>query len=114
MENFGNRKVFADNLKYYLESRGKTRADVCYDLDIPYTSFVNWETARSYPRIDTVEKIARYFGVPKSSLTERRTDERKGFSVKQRLVIEMIEQLPPDKLEAVLPLIEQAILLAQK
>lgn len=72
MGDLGNKKVFAENLKYYMNINNKTRADVCRDLDIPYSTFTDWCNANIYPRIDKIEILANYFDVKKSDLVERR------------------------------------------
>ena len=60
------------NLKYYMNINNKTRADVCRDLDIPYSTFTDWCNANIYPRIDKIEILANYFDIKKSDLVERR------------------------------------------
>lgn len=72
MGDLGNKKVFAENLKYYMNINNKTRADVCRDLDIPYSTFTDWCNANIYPRIDKIEILANYFDIKKSDLVERR------------------------------------------
>lgn len=70
MSDSENREVFAKNLIYYMNARGKERNQICSDLNIKYTTFVGWETAKTYPRIDKIELLARYFGVMKCDLIE--------------------------------------------
>lgn len=72
MGDLGNKKIFAENLKYYMNINNKTRADVCRDLDIPYSTFTDWCNANIYPRIDKIEILANYFDIKKSDLVERR------------------------------------------
>ncbi len=40
------------------------------DLKISYTTLSDWINAKTYPRIDKIEILAKYFGVEKSSLVE--------------------------------------------
>ncbi|MEL7608537.1 MAG: helix-turn-helix transcriptional regulator [Bacillota bacterium] len=70
MSDLGNKKVLAKNLVYYMQSRGKDRNAICADLNIKYTTFADWENARTYPRIDKIELLANYFGIQKSDLIE--------------------------------------------
>ena len=72
MSNLGNKKIFSENLKRYMNLYQKTRADICKDLNFAYTTFVSWETGVNYPRIDKIEKIANYFGIEKSDLIEEK------------------------------------------
>ena len=69
----GNREVMAQNIQYYMDLNGKTRNDVCEALKIKYTTFSDWVNAKTYPRIDSIELMANYFGIDKSDLVEDRT-----------------------------------------
>lgn len=70
MESELNKKIFANNLKKYMRESGKTRLDICNALEIPYMTLSYWVNAKSYPRIDKIEKLANYFGIKKSDLIE--------------------------------------------
>lgn len=70
MSDLGNKEIFAQNLNYYMNINKKTRADVCRDLDIPYSTFTDWCNANIYPRIDKIEILANYFDIKKSDLVE--------------------------------------------
>lgn len=70
MSNLGNKEVMAENIKRFLSISGKTRTEICSDLDIPYTTFVDWVKGNTYPRIDKIEQMANYFGVEKADLVE--------------------------------------------
>ena len=77
MSDFGNKKIFSENLRYYLRRDEKGRKDVCRDLGVSYTTFCDWVNGKKYPRIDKIELLARYFGIQKSDLIEQqRPDER--------------------------------------
>lgn len=77
MSSLGNKEVFAKNLRYYMTLNAETRVDICDKLGFPYTTFVGWETAQTYPRIDKIEKLARHFGINKSDLIECKDAEQK-------------------------------------
>lgn len=70
MSNIGNKKTMAKNINYYLNSTNKSRAEVCKDLGVAYSTFTEWANGRSYPRIDKIERMANYFGIEKSDLIE--------------------------------------------
>lgn len=81
MENgFGNKKIFAENLSYYMHLHGKTRNDLCKDLNLKYTTVTGWVTGEKYPRIDKIELLAGYFGIQKSDLIEERGSSGSGTS----------------------------------
>lgn len=72
MSDLGNKEIFSKNLNYYMTINKKTRADVCRDLDIPYSTFTDWCNANIYPRIDKIELLANYFEIKKSDLVENK------------------------------------------
>lgn len=67
-----NKNVFANNLKKQMELKGTSRHDICNALGISYFTVTDWVNGKKYPRMDKVEKLAEYFGVPKSELIEER------------------------------------------
>ena len=66
----GNKDAMASNLKRFLALTGKTQKEVCMSLNLKESTFSGWISARTYPRIDRIEKLAKYFGVKKSALVE--------------------------------------------
>lgn len=70
MSNLGNKEIMAKNIKRLMNSCGKDRNEICKDLGFKYTTFADWINANTYPRIDKIELMANYFGVPKSELVE--------------------------------------------
>ena len=70
MSNFGNKKIFANNLSRYAANTGKTHLDIATDLGVTVSSFNGWCRGEYYPRIDKIEKLAEYFGCTKSDLVE--------------------------------------------
>lgn len=70
MSSLGNKDIMAGNIQRFLDISGKTRTQICKDLDIPYTTFVDWIKGNTYPRIDKIEQMANYFGVEKADLVE--------------------------------------------
>ena len=74
MSDLGNKEIFSQNLKYYMIINSKTRADVCRDLKIPYSTYTDWCNGNIYPRIDKIELLADYFDIKKSDLIENKTN----------------------------------------
>lgn len=72
MNSLGNKQIMAENIRYYMRLRGKSRTDVCKAVDVKYTTFCDWINAKTYPRIDRIEMMARYFNCQKSDLVEQR------------------------------------------
>ena len=70
MSNLGNKQVMARNILFYMEQKGVDRMEICDKLGIKYTTFVDWVSAKTYPRIDKIELMANFFGIDKSDLIE--------------------------------------------
>lgn len=94
-----NKKIFAQNLQRYMDKKGITRMELCDDLGFKYSAVCEWLKANKYPRIDKIEKMARYFDIPKSYLIEEHADNRRSALIKK------VEQIPESEIpraEAVL------------
>ena len=70
MSDIGNKEIFSANLNKLIETSGKSRNEICKDLNIAYSTFSEWVNGKKYPRIDKIELLADYFGVKKSNLIE--------------------------------------------
>ena len=57
------RKVLSDNINFLLLTFGISRKEFCEKLNIKYTTLCDWLNAETYPRIDTIERIAGYFSL---------------------------------------------------
>lgn len=77
MNNIVSKKTIASNIKYQMEKKGITNKELCKELDFKYTTFIDWINAKTYPRIDKIEIMAKYFGCLKSELIEEQTDEKR-------------------------------------
>lgn len=73
----GNKQIMSRNILKYMEIEGKTRQDVCRDLDISYTTFTDWVKGKTYPRIDKIEMLANYFHITKADLVEEESEPSK-------------------------------------
>jgi transcriptional regulator with XRE-family HTH domain len=69
-----NKNQFAKNLQYYMDANNKSRSEVADAIGVSYYTYTSWVTGRKYPRMDKVEKLARYFGIKKSDLIEKKTE----------------------------------------
>ena len=55
---FGNKRIMGDNIQRYLSLNGLDRRELAKKIDVSYTSVTEWINAKSYPRIDKIEKMA--------------------------------------------------------
>ncbi len=64
----------AKNILKYMNTMGVNATDVCNALGFKQNTFSDWVNAKTYPRIDKIEKMARYFHISKSNLVEESSD----------------------------------------
>ena len=74
-EKIATRVILAQNLDRLMKAQKKSRRDVCDDLGIKYMTLSDWLIARTYPRIDMLDKLADYFGVTRPVLTEQQRSQ---------------------------------------
>lgn len=67
-----SKEVFAQNLRYYMESRGKNQKELAEIVGVSAPTMNDWLKAKKYPRIDKIEILAKYFGILKSDLIEEK------------------------------------------
>lgn len=67
-----NKKIFANNLNFYMEKKGVDRNTLCADLNLKYTTVRDWLKGITYPRIGKIELLANYFNINKSDLIENK------------------------------------------
>lgn len=102
---FGNKEIFAANLKRLLAESGKTQAEMARAINISTGTACDWVKGRAYPRMDKVQLLADYFGVQKSDLVEEFNDEPD----EDKEVLELFHKVPQEKREFILSLIRAAI-----
>ncbi len=71
-----NKEIFSNNLKNLLSKIGKSQTEMAKELNFPEMTVSNWTNAKTYPRIDKIEKMANYFGVSKADLVEEAPAEK--------------------------------------
>ena len=91
-----NKNVFASNLKYYMEQRGKSRREICAALGFSYYTFSDWVNGKKYPRMDKVEILADYFGILKSDLIESRSTEHREMQKKNDTLTDIVLRMRTD------------------
>lgn len=64
------RKIFANNLRRYLDKGNKTQREVADAIGVSPQTFNTWMQMVALPRMDKVQALADYFGVNKSDLLE--------------------------------------------
>lgn len=91
-----NKNQFAKNLQYYMDVNKKTRSEVADAIGVSYYTYTSWVTGKKYPRMDKVEKLARYFGILKSDLIEVRTEEHRQMQQKNSVLADLTIRMRTD------------------
>lgn len=65
-----NKEIMARNIKRQMEKNDVNATELCNALEIKQNTFSDWVNAKTYPRIDKIEKMANYFGISKAFLVE--------------------------------------------
>lgn len=97
--NLGNKEIMARNIRKHMEQNKIERKDFAEMVDAPYTTVCDWVNAKTYPRIDKIEKMAMIFGISKADLVEEKPaiNEDDELTKDEKDFIAKIRQLTPDK-----------------
>ena len=63
------RDIFVKNLRYLMEAKGITQADICRELEVSSATVSDWCSGKKYPRPDKMQRLADLLGVLFSTLT---------------------------------------------
>ena len=114
MSNIGNKEIFAKNLAYYLARSGKDQKVVAEAVGVAPSTFNEWMRAKKYPRIDKIEMLAKYFGILKSDLIEKVSED--GYSPSEqtltegeKMLLDLFNRVPEDQQQMVLQMIRAAL-----
>ena len=91
-----SKEVFAKNLRYYMESRGKNQKELAEIVGVSAPTMNDWLKAKKYPRIDKIEILANYFGILKSDLIEEKTEEHREMQKKNDVLTDIIIEMRTD------------------
>lgn len=89
----GNKEVFAKNLKYYMELNHVSRMDICNNLNVAYSTLADWLHAKTYPRIDKIERLALCFGISKADLVEKNQKKEPPITTDENQLLESYRKL---------------------
>ena len=66
-------RVFSENLRYYLELRGKTQAELAKFVGVSTAAVNTWCKGLKNPRMDKTDKICAFLNCSRSDLIEDRS-----------------------------------------
>ncbi len=92
-----SKEVFARNLRYYMESRGKSQKELAEIVGVSAPTMNEWLKAKKYPRIDKIEILSNYFGILKSDLIEEKTEEHREMQKKNDTLSDIVIRLQTDE-----------------
>nr|DAN69863.1 MAG TPA: Repressor protein CI [Caudoviricetes sp.] len=90
------KKIFAKNLRHYLDRENKTQKEVADAIGVSPQTFNTWLQMVALPRMGKVQALADYFGVNKSDLLEEKDSNSLSSSDHKDIaksLDEMMEQL---------------------
>ena len=68
------RKIFAENLKKYLDRAEKTQTDLQKYMGVSSSTASDWMRGAKMPRMDKLQSICNWLGIQKSDLLEEKSD----------------------------------------
>ena len=119
-----SKEVFATNLRYYMDSRGKNQKELAEIVGVSAPTMNDWLKAKKYPRIDKIEMLANYFGILKSDLIERKMKSTVPFSLRlfgneeketpqltegEQMLLDLFRQIPEDAQKMYLEVLRAAL-----
>jgi transcriptional regulator with XRE-family HTH domain len=95
-----HREIFSTNLKRKMEEAGKTRMDIVNALSFSYYTVTDWVKGKKMPRMDKVEKLAKYFDCLISDLIEEKKQSAEGeLSIQKKELIQKVMQMSDEELQ---------------
>ena len=101
-KDLGNKRIMSNNIKRHLAQRGLNIKDFSTEMDFKYTTVLDWVNAKTYPRIDKIELMARYFGVDKSDLVEEYNPIKEKQSTTKQILDNIFNKLEKPRQEIVI------------
>lgn len=69
------KKIFSQNLNYYILESGKTQKEIAAQIGVSPQTFNTWCQGIAIPRMGKVQMLADYFHINKSDLIEKHSGE---------------------------------------
>lgn len=92
-----SKEVFARNLRYYMDSLGKTQKELAEIVGVSAPTVNDWLKAKKYPRIDKIEIMSNYFGILKSDLIEEKSEEHREMQKKNDIISDVVIRMQTDE-----------------
>ena len=79
-----------------MKAHGKSRTDICNDLGFSYFTVSDWVNGKKYPRMDKIEKLAKYFGILISDLIEEKSEEHREMQKNNSTITDAVLRMTTD------------------
>ena len=89
-----NRKVFSENLRYFIKEKDIVQADLAKALNVSACTISDYTKGRTVPRMDKLQGLASYLGIEPSDLIEERSINNEQYRSKEAMRI--AEELEAD------------------
>lgn len=86
------KRIFADNLKYFLDLNDMTQAELARALGVSEAAIHSWITAEKSPRMKNVEKMLDIFQIERSDLLNSRKEDKYYLDAETREVADEISK----------------------
>lgn len=99
--------IFAENLRYYIEKKGINQTILAENIGVNRSMVTHWCSGKNIPRMDKIEKIAKYFGIKKTDLIEIKKPVE--IDELRETFIKLYDLIPPERRAAVLEVLRSVI-----
>lgn len=96
---------FVNNLKYYLNLRGKTQTELANYIGVAKTTVSSYMTGNSMPRMDKIDKICQFLYIKRSDLLENKKGD--GDEEEMLLLARDIKSLNKEQQKIMISMINQ-------
>lgn len=87
------KRIFAKNLNYYISLNGKQQNEVAKDIGENPSTLNMWCKGNSLPGLGKIQKLADYFKIGKSDLTDEKLDSDAKFDAKVLADMEILNMI---------------------
>ena len=96
--NLGNKKIFSENLQHYIVKKGVLQKEVAVAVGVSQGTITDWLSCRSYPRMNKLQLLAKYFDIKILDLVEERSVNNQYYLQKEAKMIALELTKQPDTL----------------
>lgn len=98
--------MFGEQIKALRESRNMKQEDVAKAINIAKSTYIKYEKGTQSPQLETIERLARFYGVTLSQIIEEKEPE-----INEQLLskLELIDQLNEEEKRSIMILIDGLI-----